>query len=90
MIDETSKGKGDGSRDRMWMGKELEPNISRFFCNDVRYSMIAAVDCKRFIIPACSVVLRENGDTDSDISHGTIGKERFILLVNTMPCSCAR
>ena len=80
-IDETSKGKGDGCRDRMWLGRGLEPNILRFFGNDVRYSMIAAADCNGFIIPACSVVLRENGDTDSDSSHGTIGKERFILWV---------
>ena len=39
--------------------------------------MIAAADINGFVIEACSVVLRERGKNDRDMSRGTIGKERF-------------
>ena len=47
----------------------------------MRYSMIAAGDINGFVVEACSVVMRERGDNDTDLCRGTIGKERFKLWV---------
>ena len=79
-IDETSKGKGDGTRDRMWCRKKVAPCVFRYFGNKmIRYSMLAAADINGFVVPACSLVVCESRETDSDLSHGTIGREWFIL-----------
>ena len=43
--------------------------------------MLAAADINGFVVSACSLVIRENGESDTDSSHGTIGRERFILWV---------
>ena len=76
IIGETSKGKGDGTRDRMWCQNQVASNVYRFFGNkSVRYSMLAAADINRFVISACSLVIREIGKANTDSSHGTIGRE---------------
>ena len=81
-INETSKGKGDGVRNRMWCRGGTSPQVFRYFgANDTRYSMLAAADINGFVVEACSLVLREAGASDSDSSHGTIGNERFLVWV---------
>ena len=81
-INETSKGKGNGVRDRMWCRGGTLPQVFRYFgCNMTRYSMLAAADINGFVVEACSLVLRKAGEADSDSSHGTIGRARFIVWV---------
>ena len=83
-IDETAKMKMTGGRDRMWarIGSRITPYLNRFHgTRKMRYSMIAAADIDGFIIEACSVVLRERGDTDTDLHRGTVGRERFKIYL---------
>ena len=90
-IDETSKVKINGVRDRMWarVGTNFTPYLNRFFgTRKQRYSMIAAADINGFILEACSVIRRENGVNDGDLTRGTVGRERFKtwLRENLLPC----
>ena len=79
-IDETAKMKISGCRERMWArrGNSFTPYLNRFFgTRKQRYSMIAAADIDGFILEACSIIVRERGDDDPDLTRGTVGRERF-------------
>ena len=90
-IDETAKLKINGICDRMWSrrGNNFSPYLNRFFgTRKQHYSMIAAADIDGFILEACSVIRREQGNNDNDLSRGTFGRDRFKtwLRENLLPC----
>jgi transposase len=81
-VDETAKDELASRKRRMWTlrGKKAEL-AARYAPEKDRYTMMGAADINGFILQACEVILRKNGDDDSDESRGTIDKARFVEWV---------
>jgi transposase len=81
-VDETAKDELASRKRRMWVlrGKKAEL-AARFAPEKDRFTMMGAADINGFILEACEVIMRENGDDDADESRGTVDKARFIEWV---------
>ena len=82
-IDETHKGELSSRRQKHWNKiNGPQPYYEEFFgSHGIRYTFLAAVDYRGFIVEASDVVVRESGINDTDPCRGTIGAARFELWV---------
>lgn len=85
-LDESHKSANAARRRRCWSPKGITPRRPEYFtaANGKRYTLIAACDYNGFIAEACQMVEREHGDSDQDLSRGTVDGERFEMWVENM------
>ena len=89
LVDETHKDKNASRKKRAWgrRGENLE--LSRWFQDTVRYTLIGVADFDGFISEACCLVRRDNSEaefTTAEGSAGTVMQERFLQFVKDDLC----
>ena len=82
-LDETDRGRNESRRRRAWAPRGEDNSVNEFFVPEkdaaCTFTMIAAADINGFVPEACELVMRKEGDSDSDDTRGTINADRFVL-----------
>ena len=89
LVDETHKDKNASRKRRAWGRRGVNLELSRWFEDTVRYTLIGVADFNGFVAESCCLVRRDVAEaefTTMEGSAGTVTQERFLKFVKDDLC----